>query len=231
MSMASYKSRASVSRRKTRSHRELSPGTKKALIAGAACVVILIAGLWAFDALTIPKPPDLKTATPDQQAEFLASRGYSRMSIPEREEYLGRVVEYYTQTPERTEALNRAFERLSFSEQQRFIDATFDVAKDKVLKASDEYLRTPPAARAQFTARAMQNLEAFRRRLGAAETPDGNNLATPFKNHIPQRSEAWTRAIVDRTNPAERAKAKPFIDDLARQYELKRQRERSRRTG
>jgi hypothetical protein len=219
---------------------ELSERTKKALIIGVVGVVVLIGGVWAFNHLIAPAKPDLKVASAEKVADYLAHPlGFSNLPIPKREEFLVQVVQTYN-TPERVESMNRALTRMSFTGRQQFLDSVFECGKADVLKAADEYQKTPKEKRQQFVDKVIRDFDALRTRLGGAPSGGGGtggaaggpipqaNLASPFKDHIPTKSDAWAKAVVDRTNPAERAKAKPFMDDLGQRVEQLRSNARAR---
>jgi hypothetical protein len=233
--MASNTRTGKDSRRGRGARWELSPGTKKALIAGVVGVLVLVLGVWAFEVLTAPPKPDLKVAKIDQVIEFLGHpRGFARMPVEKREQFLVDVAQAYS-TPQRFEEMSHALAQMSFVERQQFVDGVFEIGKVKFVKASEEYARTPKKDRAQFVDHVIRDMERLRASLTA--TPGGGDrprvagggggpqmasvgsLASVFKEHVPTKSDAWAKAIVDRTTPAERQKAKPLADDVAKRLD------------
>ncbi len=231
---------------------ELSDRTKKILIITTASIVVIIGGIWAFDVLVAPAKPDLAVAKETQVAEYLGHpKGFARLPVEQREQFLVDVIQR-CDTPERVEAMSRAMRQMSFGERQQFLDATFEIGKDKFVKASEDYLKTPKAERQRYVDGVLANFDRMRQQLagpapaqttarrggggpgpaGAAGAPgpvavNRGELASPFKDHIPQKSDAFTKMIVDRTTPSERAKAKPLVDDIAQRLDQRKQQERA----
>lgn len=231
--MASSRATARGSQKARGPQWEISPSTKKAVIAGAAGVVVLVAGIWAFQVLTAPPKPDLKVAKVDKVCEFLGHpRGLARMPVEQREQFLVEVVQTYN-TPERFDEMATALRQMSFTERQQLLDATFEIGKVKFVKAADEYAKTPKQDRAQFVDKVVRDFDNLRVRLGGGPIAGGaaavnaagvkpgpnSNLGGIFKDHIPTKSDAWAKMAVDRTTPGERAKMKPLADDLAQRLD------------
>jgi len=221
----------SARRRGARPRRRWELSRRGRIVLGSAVggTVLLIGAYMLVDYLMVKPPPEIQAATPQQIAEYLGdSRGLARLSLPKREEYLVHVVETYNSDPVRCEQLSRALGQLSYEQQQQFLDAVFEIGKDKVMKAAAEYKRTPPVRRRRFVDDVIRNVDAFRNSLagparaqagpggGAAPVP---TLVSPFEKHIPKKSDQWTKMIVSRTSPAERAQAKDLVDDLAARYD------------
>ncbi|MGB9623324.1 MAG: hypothetical protein ACPMAQ_00540 [Phycisphaerae bacterium] len=215
---------------------ELSPNTRKALLIGTAGLVVVVLGVWAFQVLVAPAKPDLKVATVKQVCEYLGHpRGFASLPVDRREEFLADVVRTYS-APERFEDMSRALAQMSFIERQQLVDAVFEIGKDKFVKASQEYVRTPKKDRPAFVDKVIRDMESFRAGLvgtptaGARSAHGGgggagpqagpvNSLANVFKDHVPTKSDAWAKMLVDRTSPSERQQAKPLADDLAQRLD------------
>lgn len=239
--MASNKQTAKSAQRNREPRRELSPGTKKALIIGVAGVVVLVGGIWAFEVLTAPAKPDIQTAKVPEITQFLGHpRGLARMPVAQREEFLVAVVQKYSE-PNRVEEMSRALREMAPGERETLMDATFEIGKDKFVKAAEEYVQLPKKDRPAFLDKVIHDVENLRQRLGGAPAGGGgvgpagvarpgpvNNLVSPFKEHIPTKSDAMAKMIVDRTTPSERAKAKPLMDDLAQRSDQLRRDPRAR---
>lgn len=215
-------------RRAGRAERELSPRTKMALMVGTAGVVLLIGGFYAIEFLTAPPKPDLNTAPPAKVAEYLGhARGFASLSIPEREKFVINVLQNY-KDEEKVRQLSQQLRQLSGSEQQQFLDATFDIGKKRLVEASDEYARVAQNRKKEFLGKVVADFDTLRVTLGGQDFNNPNNLTTPFKEHVPTKSDQWTKLILERTTPAERAKAQPLIDDLSEHMsEMKRAKARS----
>ncbi|MBN1491774.1 MAG: hypothetical protein JXA69_17810 [Phycisphaerae bacterium] len=221
--MASGGTTTRKSHKKQRQHRELSASTKKALLAGGIGLVVLVGAVLAFDMLTAPPEPDLQMATAEEVSGFLGHRrGFARLSLEEREAFLGEVAQR-CDTPERIQALSLALSHLSYEERQQFLDATFEITKDKFLKAAEQYTRTPKAQKRQFADHSLKQLQTLQQKLCGTPPVGGppreGSLASAFQDHFPDKSEAWIKMVVARTTPAERALAKPFIDDMVERAE------------
>lgn len=240
--MATGRMMAGRQARRGRSKWEVSDRTKKVLIIGASGLLVLIGAWWAVDILVAPAKPDVAVAPVEQVAEFLGNpRGFARMPIERREQFLVDVVQSCN-TPERVQSMSKALSQMSFTERQQFLDGTFEIVKDKFVRASDEYVRTPRAKRGQYVNQVIKNFEGLRTRLAgpapAAAAPRGTaghagpaartdgpvaTLASPFQDHIPQKSDALTKMVVDRTTPSERAKVKPLADDILQELDRRKQ--------
>lgn len=233
--------------RRSKARWELSDRTKRTLIIGSVGVIVLIVGVWAVDVLIAPAKPDLQVATPQQVAEFLGHpRGFSRLPIAKREQFLVECVQRYN-TPELVESMSRELSRMSYTQRQQFLDGVFEVGKENFVKAAEEYKRTPKTQKKEFVDKVIRSVDGLRRRIlspaggaaggggggggggplaaGAGPAPPRPNLVSPFKDHMPQKSDQWTKMIIDRTTPSERNAIKPLADDVSlRMEELRQQR-------
>lgn len=215
-------------RRKDRVSFELSRRTKITIIAALSGVVVCVGGAWLFYQFTTIPKPDLLKAEPTQVAEYLGdSRGFSRLAIPQREQFLVEVIKK-CDTPEKVERMSQALRKLSFSQQQELLDASFDIGKERFLEASAKYAQTPKNQKKAFVDNMLDQFGNMRTQIGGQDFSNPNNLANPFKDHIPTKSDQWTKMILSRTSPSERSKAKPLVDDITnRAEEMKRTRKGS----
>lgn len=210
---------ARTSGRRSGARRQMSQRTRNTLVIAVVGVIVVAAGVWVFDALTAPKKPDLTVANPQQITEYLVHpRGFSRLSVPDRKQYLEQIGQYCAQ-PERFEAMQSALNRLSPGERQVFADATFEVAKEEFISASDDYARTPTQQRKAFVDQVITRMDGIKATLRGGAPPGSPSLADTFKQDTPAKSDAWLKQIVARTSPAERTKAKPLMDDMVKRYE------------
>jgi hypothetical protein len=212
--MATVKRRSRTDRRKGI---QLSDSQKTALVVAIAAVVLLAGGYWVFDMLMAPAKPDAAVASTDQIADYLGHRrGFERLSVDNREKYLVEIIRA-CDTPEKVAEMSRALDRLPPSDKQRFLDATFEIGKERFMVAAKEYTKLPQKKRRHFVDDVIDNFDNFAQRIatnGTGPTGFQNSLASPFKNHIPDRSDEWHKMIIARTTPSERAKAKPLADAL-----------------
>ncbi len=195
----------------------LSPQTRNALIAVAAAVGVLVGGWWAYMKLTTIPPPVLAETAPERVAEYLGdSRGFSRLSIPRREEFLVEVA-YRFENPQERAAFTSALRQMTRQEQETLLDATFEVFQVHVMDLADRYNRQPtPRARAAFARQASQDFRQIQSRLGGGGNPE-MSMGEPFREFVPQSSEQWQRMLVTRTTPTERARAQPLIEEMMKQ--------------
>lgn len=192
----------------------LSPQTRNALIVGAAAVVVLVGGWWAYMKLTTIPPPALATTLPEKVAAYLGDeRGFTRLSIPRREEFLVEVAQRLDNNEERL-AFNRAVRQMTRQEQETLLDATFEVFQTRVMDMAEKYNRQPTQrAKTAFARQAIQNFRQMQNRLSGHGNPD-MSVGRPFEKFVPQSSEQWQRMLVTRTTPSERAKAQPLIEEF-----------------
>lgn len=195
----------------------LSDRTKKLLLACTASVVVAGGGWYAYYALTTIAPPDLTTSSPEQVVDYLGNqRGFSRLSLDRREQFLVQASQRFLQDPRSRDQLNQALRRMSPAEQQVFVDAGFELATSRFLDRAREYQRVSPSQRRQFVDNMIRDFEQTRQQL-AGFTPQ-ENLAEPFKNSMPTTSDGLTKAIVTRTNARQRAEAQPLFDALTARH-------------
>lgn len=202
----------------------VSPRTRNTILIALGSVVLLGACVWAYYAFTTVPPPVLTKATPEQVSSYLGNpQGFSRLSVPKREEFL---VNTYNQfgSPEGWEKLNRALGSMSMQERQVFADATFDVARMRVLETAKEFNRTPQAQRQQFVDSAIANFRTMQSNLGGRGNPN-QNVGEAFKPLAPERSEDWNKVLFSKTSARDRAQAEPLVDAIAKRIKEQRAQE------
>lgn|GEM_PF-729017 len=222
---------------------EISQRTKIILLISSACVIVIGGAWWAYYSLSTDPLPQLEVATPQKVVDFLGSgRGFARMSVSEREQFLYRAVEQHARGDSRDQ-FNQALRRMSRGQRQVFLDAVFDVSKVRFLERARDYSRLPKRQRKQFVTSALRDFRRLQRAIGGQSSGSfsggsssggggtgnapanrfDNSMAEPFRGDLPSSSDEFTKAIVTRTNPSERSEAQPFIDAVAERYqELKK---------
>jgi len=212
----------------------MSPRTKKALVVLAACALVVGGGWWAYYKFTTVPPPDLKIAGSDEVVDFLGNgRGFARMSIPRREEYLVRTYQRFSRGEARAQFYN-SLQRMPRSDRQVFLDAFVDIGRVRVMEHARNYNQlTSRRERSRCVDRAIRHFERMRGHLGGRASGGGPvpvrgsddggrpalNLGDPFRNDLPRGSDELAKVIVTRTNARERAEAGAFIDALTTRYQ------------
>jgi len=188
---------------------------RNTILVGAGSVALIVGLAWAYYALTTVPPPPVDKTPVQEVTDYLGNpRGYSRLSVPRREEYLVSVYQQYN-TPQGMTDLNRALRSMSMQERQVFVDATFDVAREKVLVLAEEFNRTPPKDRQRFVDHAIGNFRSLQGNLGGGGNPN-MNVGEPFKPLAPEQSEDWNKVLFSKTSARDRVKAEPLIDAMAK---------------
>ena len=188
---------------------------RNAVLIGVGSAAVLAAGVWAYYEFTTVTPPKLAVASADQVMSYLGdTRGFSRLSIPKREEFLANTYQRFSSQEDRV-ALNRALRSMSMQERQVLMDATVDVMRTRVVEFSDEYNRLPKTDRPKFVDNVIGNFRKMQGDLGGRGNSN-MNVGEPFKPFVPERSDDWSKMLVTRTTARERAKAQPLIDALAK---------------
>ncbi|MBI4579434.1 MAG: hypothetical protein HY718_07005 [Planctomycetes bacterium] len=200
----------------------LSDRTKKVLLATTGCVALVLLSFWAYYTFTTLKPPDLATARPQEVVNYLGlERGFPRMGIDDREQYLVKAYNKFAQGEARIE-MSKAFERMSAGERQVFVDAAFEAAKVRFLQKANEYNRLPKGQRTQFVDSMINTLETQRRSVGGYGGQ--GDVTAPFKGSVPNTTDGMTKTLVSRTTASQRAKAQPLFDAIAVRYKEREKR-------
>lgn len=198
----------------------LSEKQKKVIFISTGSVILIAASYWAYMTFTTVPPPSLEKASPQEVVEFFGNdRGYGRMSIDQRGQYVAQAYQKFADGPNR-EMLAKAFSEMSSSEKQVFVDRSFDAFKKTFLENAAEYNRLPKNKRDQFVDKMIGTFEGQRQSLAGGGGND--NLGEAFKGFVPNTTDGMTKALVSRTNSRQRAKAQPLFDHVATRYkELK----------
>lgn len=215
--------------------RIMSTRPTRIAIGALAAVALLAGGWWAYFKFTTIPPPDLAVAKSDEVASFLGSeRGFARMSVDDRQEYLAQTCQRFGQGQDRVEFV-QALDRMSDREQKVFLDAFFEVGRTRVVQHAEVFnkLRSPREKK-QFVDHAIRTLDGITRSLNGSAVgpapglvsapmpgaPDGPvpSIGEPFKRHLPRGGDELMKEVVNRTTAKDRADAKPFIDAMAARY-------------
>jgi len=194
----------------------MSDRTKISLLIGSACAILIGGGWWAYHSLSTVSPPKLDAAPPEELVKFLGNeRGFARMSIPRREEYMYRAGERYTKGAARDE-FNRALRQMSAHERQVFLDAAFEVGKVRFMEQARDFNQLPQRQQMTFVNTAMQKFTRMQRSMAGYSPSD--SMGQPFKQDMPSSSDELTKTLVTRTTATERAEAQPLIDAMAERH-------------
>ncbi|HSW46219.1 MAG TPA: hypothetical protein VLM89_11685 [Phycisphaerae bacterium] len=189
--------------------------TRNTILIGLGCAALLGGGVWLYYKVTTIPPPAVAKSSAQKVCDYLGDpRGFNRLSIPRREEFLTNTYQHFN-TDAGREEFNRALRAMSVQERQAFLDATIEVARDRVMKFADEYRRTPRRDQTKFVDNVITGFRALQGDLGGRGNPN-MNVGEPFKPFAPQRSDELGKMLVTKTTARERAKAQPLIDAISK---------------
>lgn len=192
---------------------------------------LLIFGLGWFvlNVVFAPPIPELKTASVDEVANFLShKRGLARLPIPQRRQVFFDTMAYYGKDATRGNLLARRLVRMAPSERAVIREAVFDILKEDFLNDAEQYNKLPESEKEKFIEEKSKQYESSRASLrGGAGGDGGENMtkiAEAFLNDpgVPRNSDQFTKALVTRTSPRDRAMAKPLLDGLSKAHEQHR---------
>jgi hypothetical protein len=194
----------------------IPPQTRNAVLAGLAGLGVIWGVVWAYyKYTTIPVPPLASTKAEEVCSYLGDARGFSRLSIPKREEFLIGVYQQFN-TEQGVQEFNQALRSMSMQEREVFLDATMEVGRARVMEFADEYNKLPRGKdRSQFVDKVITNFRTLQGDLGGKGNPS-MNVGEPFKPFAPQRSDEWSKMLVTKTTARERAKAQPLIDAISK---------------
>lgn len=203
------------------------------LAALAGGVLVIGGAWWAYVALTAMPPPDVQVADSDEVAEFLGSkRGFARLSIDEREEYVAKAFDRFASDPDDRVAFHRSLRRMSPSQRDVFLNGFLEVAKTRFVEKAREYNRAKSGhAKRRFVDNVIRDLETLRGHLvgGPGGVANGPNLGNPFAEDVPKGGDAIAHRVWSLTTPREREESKELLEDMdARINELRDPQERRR---
>jgi hypothetical protein len=203
----------------------LSDKSKKILLGSTGGVLAVVLAVWAYYNFTTVAPPNIQVASAKQVTSYLGNeRGFARLNHDNREKFVERMWTQFSQGDRRAE-LSKAFDQMTPSERQVFVDAAFDTAKDRFLKQANEYNRLPEQRKAEFVANVINNLDAQRKAVGGYSA--GSNVAKSFEGSLPNTTDGITRLLADRTTARQRSRGQSFFDAIAAGYK-ERQEKRGR---
>jgi hypothetical protein len=225
----------------------LSDRTKKVLLAGTGSVLVVAIGWWAYFTFTTVAPPNVQAAPPPQVAQYLGNaRGFARLNCDERGKFLGDMWNAYSQGEKRGE-LAQAFNRMSFSERQVFVDAAFETVKVDFLKQANEFNKLPKSKKDQFVDNVMNQLDQQRRAIAGSKSSNNNvkpgvpgrpeadnkaaktetaSLTEPFESCVPTTTDGMAKLLVTRTSATDRAKAEGLFDAITARYKAREEQRR-----
>ncbi len=204
----------------------MSGRTKKTLMAVLASVVIIGGGVWGYYKVTTIPPPDLTVAKSEDVAAYLGnSRGFARLPVDNRQEFLFRACQRFGEGEARVE-FSRSLHRMPRRAREVFLDAVYDLTRVRIVEHARAFNKTSSRReRVRFVDRAIRNFEGMRRPLSGATVrgmggpgAPAVNLGEPFKNDLPRGSDEFMKVAVAQTTARERAEIKPFVDAVAARY-------------
>lgn len=206
----------------------LSDRTKKILLGSSGGVLVVVASFWAYYTFTTVPPPKLDKATAADVASFLGNeRGISRLNYDNREKFLADMWAKFGDGDKR-EQLAAAFDKMTPAQRDVFINASFDLAKDRFLKQATTFQDLPPHKRTEFVDNMINQIETQRLSIGGAGPRSGkSNLAKAFESAVPNTTDGMTKVLIDRTNARQRAKAQPLFDAITVRYKERQDQRRN----
>lgn len=199
----------------------MSHERKLTLLSAGLAVVLIGGGWWAYRTFTTVPPPDLGKADVEEVVGFLGNaNGFPRMSVDQREAFINNAYQRYSNYEDRV-AMHRGFARMTDQEKRVFLDASFEVFKDRFLEEAREYNKLDRAERQRFVDSAIRNMENMRAQLsgggGAPVGPSGErvNLGNPFEEHAPRTADEFMTRLSKMTTPKERDEGRQLLEDIA----------------
>jgi len=211
----------------------LSARSKKIALGVLGAIVVIVGCWWAYYEFTTIPAPDLATAKSDDVVHFLGSRrGFARLSVDERQGFLVRTVQRFSEGEAR-EQFAASLNQMSSGQRQVFIDSVFEVSKVRAMEQARAFKAVSKKSRRQrvdFLDNAICKFERMRQPLKSSPARAGAggaaapmpSLGAVFKNDLPKGSDELMKVVVSRTSAKQRAEIKPFVDAVASRYkELK----------
>lgn len=194
----------------------ISPQTRNAALAGLVGLGVIWGAVWAYYKFTTIAPPPLASTPAKEVCDFLGdTRGFSRLSIPKREQFLLSAYQQFN-TEQGVQDFNQALRSMSMQEREVFLNATIEVGRVRVMEFAEQYNKLPRGKeRSKFVDRVIANFRSLQGDLGGQGNPN-LNVGEPFKPFTPQRSDEWSKTLVTKTTARERAKAQPLIDAISK---------------
>lgn len=208
-----------------------------ALIGVVSTVVVVGGGYVLYDQITGLPAPDVKNAPPEKVAEFLGHpKGLARMPIPRRKDFLIKLCQENFE-PAKREALATTLNQMTTQEKKVCRDAVFDVFYEEVLDGANDYRRQPTQDdKYEFVDRTLAGVYHLRdylngrrgggrrsgRRSAATGAPTKPLFDKTWSDGLPTDTDGAVKLLISKTKPKDRARMRPFIEDLRqRDEELK----------
>jgi hypothetical protein len=207
---------------------------KKLMVIGLGLSVVILGGWYGISNVLLVKPvPDMRVASAAEMVDYLGDkRGLSHLSVDKRREVILAMGSAYGGG--RQGELISELDRMAPSEKERFVDAVFEVGKEDFLTDAENYLALDEEEKKKFIKEKLDHYEKTRKDLRSSASGggggngggDGASFADVFSSvpGMPTRTQDVTKAIVAKTSPSERAKAKPFLDNLGAEVERRKKR-------
>jgi hypothetical protein len=199
--------------------RQLFEGRMKWVTIPALCILAMGASWWGYVSVTVMKPVDASKNTVEDVVKYLGSeRGLSQASVQQREAYLQKTWDYYSQaSPEQQRQAMQALEQMTQAQREQFAGAVAGVVKERILKDAKKYnAMKSNAEKSQFAQQAYKDLQATRTKLtgGSAQAP-GFDTTKTFRGMAPETPQEIQKQILNNSTGSERAQAEPFVNKMA----------------
>ena len=196
----------------------LSEQTRKWLLGGSVGALVIVAAVWGGRLLTVVPPPSPRQASAGEVVGFLGNEsGFARQSFDDREKYLADVWAQVADDQKRQELI-QAFDEMNSSQRDAFVEALFDLFKDRFLKQASEYQNLPIDKRQSFVDGILDHWDEQFRAMNAGCTASGKSVVNSFDGALPATTDGMSRMIIERTTPAERSKGEPLFNALIVRY-------------
>jgi hypothetical protein len=200
----------------------MSREKKRTLISAVVAVVAIGGGWWAYMTFSTVPPPDLNSAKVDEVVGFMGNpNGFARLNVDQREQYFTDAYQRFSSYDDRV-AINRRFAQMTDREKTVFMDASFEVFKDRFIEEARTYNKLNRAEKQRFVDDAIKNMENMQAQLtggggGAPVGPSGEriDLGNPFQDLAPRTPDEFMVRVSKLTTPKERDEGRQLFEDVA----------------
>jgi len=206
---------------------------KKPIIIIAANVlgllVVVLAAKLLYNSVVVPAAPNPTKVPEKEVVMFLADKKMTAMPKRKQRKYLRNVARYYA-SPHRRQRFAREIDDLPDLRRHQLFENVKDVAKGEIIEYSDQYSKIDDRdERMTFVDDKIDEMESLRTMLRGprrnAPRAAGGNYAsgsnrsadlanTKIAKEVPSDPKTIYKKFLDETNPVQRAKLKPYLDDV-----------------
>jgi DNA-directed RNA polymerase subunit F len=189
---------------------------KPVLLIGVLALILLGGGLWYAFFSPVPPPP-VKKAETEKVVEYLVDkRGFQKLSIADREQYLKKVYAHFGEEKEWTQ-VGRMFRRMPRKQLENFRNAVFEIAKTRFLEHARKFNDLPPEKRPEYLDKIFVEFTQMGQKYGS-NAGQAKDAAAPFREVLPQSNDELVKFIVTQTSDRERREAGALYDALLQRY-------------